>query len=43
VNTSMYTDLLVFFVLLFIGLGALMTKVFLVADAGDARDSHEPI
>jgi len=39
----MYTDLLVSFVLLSIGLGALMSKVFNVADAGDARDGHEPI
>ena len=42
-NATMYTDLLVSFVLLSIGLGALMSKVFNVADAGDARDGHEPI
>lgn len=43
VNSSMYTDLLVILVLLFIGLGALMSRVFVVADARDARDRHEPI
>jgi len=39
----MYSDLLVTLVLLFIGIGALMKRVFVIADAGDARDGHEPI
>ena len=41
--TTMYTDLLVIFVLLFSGLGVLLNQVFIAASAGDARDGHEPI